>query len=260
MNVLVFDIETVPDVQTGKRLLGLGDLNEQAIACAMVNQIKEASGQTFIKHHLQQIVAISAVLRHGDNLKVWSLGETEASEAELIQRFFDGIEKYLPTLVSWNGSAFDLPVLHYRALYHGISAPCYWENGEQQPTFKYNNYLSRYHYRHLDLMDILAAYQPKAFARLDEIAVMLGLPGKMGMSGKEVWDYYLKKDLISIRHYCQIDVLNTYLIFLRFQQLRGYLTPQQYQTEIALTQHILQHSEQLHLQQFLQIWQQSHEK
>lgn len=178
MNVFVFDIETVPDVVTGRRLLGSEGLSDEATANAMLSHIKEATGQGFVKHHLQKVVAISAVFRHGESLRVWSLGETTSLEQEVIQRFFMGIEKFHPTLVSWNGSQFDLPVLHYRALYHGISAPSYWETGEHDTSFKYNNYLNRYHLRHVDLMDMLAAYNQKAFVKLDELAVMLGLPGK----------------------------------------------------------------------------------
>ena len=121
MNVFVFDIETVPDFENGARMLGLENASRQEVGEAMLSLAKEATGAAFIKHHLQKIIAISAVFRHGDTLRVWSLGEENSTEAELIQRFFSGIEKYTPTLVSWNGSGFDLPVLHYRALLHGIS-------------------------------------------------------------------------------------------------------------------------------------------
>ena len=81
---------------------------------------REESGSEFLSYEQQRVVAISVALRTRDHFKVWSLGEPDAPEAELIQRFFDGIEKYTPDLVSWNGGGFDLPVLHYRALRHGI--------------------------------------------------------------------------------------------------------------------------------------------
>lgn len=255
MNVLVFDIETVPDVEAGRQLLDLQDLPDQEVVQAMLSQTKAATGQLFVKHHLQKIITISAVFRYGEQLKVWSLGDPQSSEKEIVQRFFSGIEKFLPTLVSWNGAAFDLPVLHYRALYHGIAASTYWECGDQEVSFKFNNYLNRYHSRHIDLMDTLAAYQQKAFARLDEIAVMLGFPGKMGMSGNQVYEHYLKGDIDLIRHYCEGDVLNTYLIFLRFQMMRGVLTDQQYEYEIQLTKNTLEQSETPHLEKFLQAWQ-----
>lgn len=254
MSTFVFDIETVPDVASGRRLLGLPNESDEVVLEAMLSLAKEATGTTFMKYHLQKIVAISAVLRQGEHLKVWSLGTEQSSEAELIQRFFAGIDKYKPTLISWNGTGFDLPVLHYRALYHGVTANTYWDTGEHDNSFKYNNYLNRYHMRHLDLMDTLAAYQPKAYARLDDIAKMLGFPGKMGIDGSEVQNYFSRGDLKTIRDYCETDVLNTYLVYLRFQLMRGQLSPAQYEDEIILTKTILHDSDEGHLQAFLEAW------
>lgn len=254
MNIFVFDIETVPDVENGRRWLSLTGASDEDVAQAMRSLAKESNGSEFLKHPWHKVIAISAVFRKGDTLKIWSLGEESATEPEIIQRFFAGIEKYTPTLVSWNGSAFDLPVLHYRTLLHGIVANRYWESGEHDNTFKFNNYINRYHARHLDLMDILSAYQQKAFAKLDEIATLLGFPGKMGMSGEEVYANYLNGKLKEIRQYCEIDVLNTYLIFLRFQLMRGYLTNEQYELEIILAKNVLEQSAEAHLLKFLQAW------
>jgi predicted PolB exonuclease-like 3'-5' exonuclease len=254
MNYFVFDIETVPDTESGAQLLGLNDLSERSIADAMLSQAKASSGQAFVKHHLQKIVAISVLLRQGDQIKLWSLGDPFAEEPEIIQRFFNGIEKLTPTLVSWNGSGFDLPVLHYRALKYGIKASTYWDNGHKENDFKFNNYLSRYHNRHIDLMDVLSGYQPKAFARLDDIAQMLGLPGKLGMHGSEVHQAYLDGEIEQIRNYCEGDVLNTYLIFLQFQKMRGMLTQEAFDKEIQLAKDMLLQSTQPHLQEFLQAW------
>ena len=180
MNVFVFDIETVPDVEGGRRLYDLSDLPDDQVAEIMFHKRRQESGAEFLRPHLHRIVAISVVMRSRDRCKVWSLGEPDSPEQELVQRFFDGIARYTPTLVSWNGGGFDLPVLHYRSLLHGISAPRYWEQGEEDNSFRWNNYISRFHWRHTDLMDVLAAYQPRAAAPLDEIATLLGLPGKMG--------------------------------------------------------------------------------
>ena len=200
------------------------------------------------------IITISVVMRSKDTLKVWSLGEVESTEQELIQRFFDGIEKFSPTLVSWNGGGFDLPVLHYRALLHGIAAPRYWDTGDNDSTFKWNNYLSRYHSRHTDLMDVLAAYQPRANAPLDEVATLLGFPGKMGMSGALVWENYLRGDIIGIRNYCEVDVLNTYLVYLRFELIRGHLNLAEYTQECQLLRQTLIKEDKLHLSAFNQAW------
>ena len=255
MNVLVFDIETVPDVATGRRLHALAGLSDADVARVMFEKRREETGESeFLRHHLHRIIAISAVLRHGDRLRVWSLGDNDSSEAELITRFFDGIDKFAPTLGSWNGSQFDLPVLHYRALLHGITAPRYWDTGDLDREFRWNNYLNRFHERHTDLMDVLAGYQPRAAAPLDEIAVMLGLPGKMGASGADVWKNYCAGKLDEIRNYCETDVLNTYLIYLRWELLRGNLDTAGWQREQQLVRETLQAEHKPHMQAFLEAW------
>ncbi len=254
MNVLVFDIETVPDVVSGRRLYGLDGLTDQDVANVMFHRRRQETGTDFLRLHLQRIVAISVVLRNHDSLRVWSIGEPDAGEAELVQRFFDGIDRFTPTLVSWNGGGFDLPVLHYRALLHGIQAPRYWEHGEDDSSFRYNNYLSRYHYRHTDLMDVLAGYQPRANAPLDEVATMLGFPGKMGMSGDKVWDAFQAGDIVGIRNYCETDVLNTYLVYLRFELMRGRLGPSEYQGECQRVRDYLAKEEKPHFSEFLANW------
>lgn len=252
MTVLVFDIETIPDIESGNKLYDLHDLSATDTAEAMFALRRAKVGNDFLPHYLQKICAISAVISHGAQVKVWSLGDEKSDEKELITRFFAGIEKHTPTLVSWNGSGFDLPVLHYRSLLHGIPAPTYWETGEHQQAFKWNNYLSRFHYRHIDLMDLIAGYQNKAFAPLDEISTMLGFPGKMGMSGAKVWEQYSNGNIKDIRDYCETDVLNTYCVYLRFELIRGTISPAEYQNAIERLKNYL-HSEQdkAHLQEFL---------
>ena len=256
MNVFVFDIETIPDVETGKRLYDLDGLAPAEIANIMYHKRRQETGNEFLRLHLHRIVAISVALRTRDSFKVWSLGDLESPEAELIERFYNGIEKYTPTIVSWNGKGFDLPVLHYRALLHGITASRYWETGENDNSFRWNNYLSRYHARHTDLMDVLAGYEPRAFAPLDEIASMLGFPGKMGMSGAKVWDEYQAGNLEGIRNYCETDVANTYLVYLRFEMIRGHITPGEYQQECQLVRESLINEEKPHLRAFVEAWQQ----
>ena len=255
MNVFVFDIETVPDVDGGRRLYGLDDLSDEEVATIMFHKRRQqTSDSEFLRHHLHRIVAISVALRTPQRFKVWSLGEASSSEAELIQRFYDGLERYTPTLVSWNGGGFDLPVLHYRSLVHGIRAAKYWDVGEDDRDFKWNNYLGRYHWRHIDLMDVLAGYQARASVPLDELAVLLGLPGKMGLSGAGVWERFLAGDIGGIRDYCESDVLNTYLVYLRFQLIRGQLSELRYRQECELVRESLLHEDKAHWQAFLQRW------
>ncbi len=254
MNTLVFDIETVPDVDYGRRLYGLGDLTDGQVAKAMYALRRQSSGSDFLPHEQHRVVAISCALRSRDGLTLWSLGDVKSPEQELIERFFEGIERYQPQLVSWNGGGFDLPVLHYRALLHGIQAPRYWETGDEDNSFRFNNYLSRYHWRHLDLMDVLSGFQNRARASLANMCCLLGLPGKLGFSGAQVCEAWLTGDLAAIRNYCETDVLNTYLIYLRFELLRGHLTRERHAQEIERARALLRTAREPHFAQFLAAW------
>lgn len=255
MNVFVFDIETVPDVDSGRRLFGLEGLSDEEVANVMFHKRRqETGGSEFLRHYLHRVVAISGVLRTGDQLKVWSLGTPESPERELVERFFAGVEKYSPTLVSWNGRGFDLPVLHYRALLHEVPAPRYWDTGDGDSNFRWNNYLSRFHQRHTDLMDVIAGYENRCTAPLDQLATLLGFPGKMGMSGAQVWDSYQAGDLVGIRNYCETDVLNTYLVYLRFELIRGRLTQEGYASECQLVRDVLAEQDAPHFREFLDAW------
>jgi predicted PolB exonuclease-like 3'-5' exonuclease len=233
---------------------GLDELSDEDVATAMTFMRLQKTGSDFLPLHQHRVVAISVALRSGDNFRVWSLGEEDSDEAEIVGRFFDGIERYAPDLVSWNGSGFDLPVLHYRALRHNIQAPRYWEVGDSDREYKWNNYLGRFHWRHVDLMDVLSGYQLRGRASLDEAAVLLGFPGKLGMSGDKVRDCWLGGGIREIRNYCETDVLNTWLIYLRFEHMRGNLDAAGLQREFALVRETLAAMNQPHLDEFLDAW------
>lgn len=241
--VLVFDIETIPDANGLRQLHGFDkNLSDGQIVELATTQRVNNGQNTFFPLYLQKVVAISCVMRKTtkDGLPqfyVGSLGGLDSTEAQLLADFYQLIDKYTPQLVSWNGGGFDLPVLHYRALVHGISASRYWEMGESGDhdarEFKYNNYISRYHLRHLDLMDLLAMFQGKANAPLDALAKLCGFPGKMGMDGAQVWPAYQAGELQEIRAYCETDVVNTYLMYCRYQLFRGAFTQEEYALEVA---------------------------
>jgi len=254
MHVFAFDIETIPDVELGRRIYDLHDLSDKQVGYVMQTKRREDTGSEFLSLEQQRVVAISVGLRTRESFKVWSLGESNAPEAEIIQRFFDGIEKYTPDLVSWNGSGFDLPVLHYRALRHGISAPRYWEVGDEDQSFRWNNYLNRFHWRHIDVMDVMSGYQGRGRASLQNVAMLLNLPGKLGMSGDKVWDSWLDGGIDHIRNYCETDVLNTFLVYLRFELMRGRLSREEYLAENQLIRDYLQTSDKAHFKEFVTAW------
>ncbi len=254
--ILTFDIETVPDIGALRMLHRVPDAVADADVAEMAfhRRRQATGGSDFLPLHLHRVVAISCSLRDRNNFTVWSLGDPAEPEGNLLQRFFDGIEKYTPQLVSWNGGGFDLPVLHYRAMMHGVQARRYWDLGDDDREFRFNNYINRYHSRHLDLMDVLSMYQGRAAAPLDEIAQLLGFPGKLGMSGAQVWDAYQAGDIAGIRNYCETDAVNTFLVFARFQHMRGALTGEQYEAELDLVHTWLSRTSGTHWREFLVAW------
>jgi len=257
--VLVFDIETIPDLPGLRLLRGTSPDTTDEVLYAEVLAEREAAGQSdFLPLYLQRVLIISCVFRNADGLRVHSFVDHEqdgqSQEGRIVQQFFQAVEKHVPQLVSWNGGGFDLPVLHYRGLRHGVTADKYWDLGEDDREFKWNNYIARYHHRHLDLMDVLAMYQPRANAPLDAMAKLCGFPGKLGMDGSAVFGAYRAGQLEDIRRYCETDVMNTYLMYCRFQLMRGGLTEREYQAEIEQVRATLSSLDEPHWKEYLNAW------
>lgn len=233
-----FDVETVADVEAGRRLYGLEGLDDPDAAKAMRQLRMQESGRDFLRLFLHRVVAVSGVLRRrswsggGDRIEILSLGAPESGERKLVESFFHLVETRAPTLVTWNGSGFDLPVLVYRALHHGVSAGRYFET--RDPDYRFNNYLNRYHERHTDLMDVFASHQIRAAAPLHDLTRFLGLPGKGELRGEDVEGRYFAGEIGAIRDYCEVDALLTWLVFLRFDRLRGRLDDAGLAHELAL--------------------------
>jgi predicted PolB exonuclease-like 3'-5' exonuclease len=254
--ILAFDIETIPDTALGSRLWGLEDLSEAEQMEAMLQKRRQdTGGSEFMPIHLHAVLVIGMVLRTDHELKCFSLGARLDSEHERIKRFFSGLDRHKPRLVSWNGNAFDLPVLQYRAFRYAIPAATYWETGDHLPEFRFNHYRSRYHWRHTDLMDVLGGYQSGRNAvRLDEAARLVGLPGKLDLSGSEVLASYLAGERDRIDRYCEVDALTTYLLFLRLERMRGRLAGDRFQAAIREVEAFLVAHPEPHWQEFLAQW------
>jgi predicted PolB exonuclease-like 3'-5' exonuclease len=256
--VLVFDIESIPDVDGLRALRGAPiDHTDEQVYASWLEERKAKGQSDFMPLHLQRVLVISCVFRNAEGLRIHSFVDRDGqSEGKVVQTFFHAVEKHAPQLVSWNGGGFDLPVLHYRGLRHGVEASKYWDLGEDDREFKWNNYISRYHMRHLDLMDLLAMYSPKNNAPLDAMAKLCGFPGKLGMDGSQVYAQYLAGQTEDIRRYCETDVMNTYLVYCRFQKMRGGLTEAEYGQEIAMVKETLGNlaPTESHWDEYLKAW------
>lgn len=247
---LVLDIETVPDPEMGRALYGLEDLDEGEVMRAMLHHYQQRTGLEFLPPIQHKVVAIGVVLRNDEGVRPLVLGDEDAKESELIMRFFRGLGHYVPDLITWNGAAFDLPVLNFRALRHEVQAKNYWETGVNDRAFRFNNYLSRFHWRHTDLMDALSGFQGRGRPSLREACALLGLPGKNLMEGSSVMDAYLEGRIGDIRRYCLEDALNTYLVSIHFDYLRGNLSQDSLDDEYGLLIDVLKASGEQHLEEF----------
>jgi predicted PolB exonuclease-like 3'-5' exonuclease len=255
--ILTFDIETVPDCEGIRKLHGLpADLPDAEVAEIAFQKRRVQTGSDFLPPFLHRVIVISCVMRDDDGVKVFSIGEPEATEPAAIQRFFAGIDKHVPQIVSWNGRTFDLPVLVNRGLIHGVSAACFWDTGGDNKDFKWSNYINRFHERHLDLMDVLSLYGGRG-SPLDDLARLAGFPGKLGVGGAAVWESYRGGKLEAIRNYCEADCVNTYLLFLRFQLMRCAYTAERYESECALLRSLLEKRPEPHWREFLSLWKRS---
>ncbi len=254
--IVAFDIETIPDLESGRALYDLDGIGPEETAKAMLAiRRQKVPDAVMLPLHMHRVVAVSVAVfggRRGFEAK--SIGEIDFSEERLVSSFFQGIAGQMPTLVSWNGNGFDLPVLQYRALIHGIQCKQYWDTGQFDNQMKWNNYHSRYQGRHVDVMDVLARYQMRGAASLDDMARMIGLPGKIGIGGASVFQSYIDGKLSEIRDYCEIDALNTFLVYLRLEYIRGRHTRHEYDQILEQVRSWLKQSDKAHFQEFEREW------
>jgi 3'-5' exonuclease len=215
--VIVWDLETVPDLPG---FAAANDLVGQTDA-----DIRAALGNQFPKHIYHSILCIGALVAHRESYH-WAvdvLGAPhvgERTEKQLIAAFCDKIAELKPQLVTFNGNSFDLPVLRYRAMIHGVSAP----------GLAARLYFNRYAEDAVDLCDILSSFAPHTKASLNELSKIMGLPGKPeGIDGTDVERYFLEGRIKEIAEYCEADVVNTYRVWLRYELFRGRLTESEHQ-------------------------------
>lgn len=221
-NVIVWDIETVPDLKgfaAGNGHVGKSD-----------DEVRVELGDKFPKHIYHSIICIGGLVAHREPSGCWfvdALGAPhvgERSEKELVTSFVEKIAALSPQLVTFNGSSFDLPVLRYRAMVHGVTAP----------GLSARPYFHRYTEDAVDLCDVLSSFSSQGKATLHELCRMMGLPGKPdGISGAEVEKYYRDGHIREIAEYCESDVVNTYRVWLRYELFRGRLSDAEFQATEA---------------------------
>ncbi len=225
--VLVFDIETVADTDAARRIYPqLAKLNDADTLSALTAIRIQEAGHDFMRLPLQRIVCISALYIKDGTFSLFSLTADKFSEKEILAKFFRAFHDIakLPKLISWNGSGFDIPVLIYRAMQYDLAAPWLFEEGERIKNMRFDNYVNRFHTRHLDLMDRFSQYGASRREAMDVVASLYGLPGKTDVDGSMVGELVSNNDWQTLSIYCESDVMNTWLIYLRWLRLTGQLS------------------------------------
>ncbi len=262
-NLFVFDIETVPDTDAVPNLTGFDDPDLAARRQELERYHLEKTGgkNAFPRQPFHKVVAISfleAEIERDGNQESYLLrelrsgGEAGFDQKKLLQGFFTYFERLKPRLVSFNGRGFDLPVLKYRAMVNGVSAPWLYGAGD-----KWNSYTQRYATDwHCDLLEVPSDYGASARVSLHEVSAVLGLPGKFGISGSEVAGLVDEGRIEDVRQYCETDVLTTYLVYLRLMVHRGTIGIDGYNAAIAdIVAMIKQESgERPYLNDFMEAW------
>jgi 3'-5' exonuclease len=220
-SIFVWDIETIPDLKGFAAANGHAGVRDDEVRAAM--------GDKFPKHIYHSIICIGALVAHRENGRwtVTALGAPHVGdrpEKALILSFVDRIAELSPQLVTFNGSSFDLPVLRYRALVHGVTAP----------GLSARPYFNRYTEDAVDLCDVLFSFSAQGKVTLHELCRMMGLPGKPdGISGADVERYYREGRIREIAEYRESDVVNTYRVWLRHELFRGRLSALEFEASEA---------------------------
>ncbi|MDR1923637.1 MAG: 3'-5' exonuclease [Planctomycetaceae bacterium] len=218
----VFDVESVADAQLVSKVHFDGKVPESEAIRKYRDELLAATDKDFIPYTFQfpVSVVIAKVAADLSLMDVVALDEPHYRSHEICDKFWRGWSAYRqPTLVSFNGRSFDVPLLELAAFKYGISVPAWFAVTTKtfdQPRYRFN---SKYH---LDLYDVLTNSGLSRFnGGLNLVANMLGKPGKMGTQGYMVQDLYDAGEIQRINDYCKCDVLDTYFVFLRVNVLFG---------------------------------------
>ncbi len=260
-DILVFDIETVPDADAARRLLHEPAWSDGEARDALAAYFLEKTSGTndFPRQPFHQVVAISyahLVIERDETGCSWMLrriasgGDGQSSERELLEGFFHLIETRTPRLVSFHGRGFDVPVLKYRAMCHGLSCPRWFSAGDRWHGYDVR-YASDYH---MDVLEVLSDYGASARCSLDEVAAAYAIPGKLTTSGQDVRQLYEAGEMQAIRDYCETDVCSTLLIFLRQQLFQGVLSHESHAVLVQSLKNYLESEEKEHFATFLTRW------
>jgi predicted PolB exonuclease-like 3'-5' exonuclease len=229
MPFAVFDVETRIDKTLLKAVLCRGeDVAEEEAFARTRAAARSSRGSDFLP--LAFHVPISIVMGTVDDERVLTgvevLGGGGGEEA-MVRDFWDRLERFTGTLVSFNGRRFDLPVLELAALRHGCVIPRYFQSAYR------HRHSDEAHYDLYDFLTNCGAYSLRG--GIDLLAQLIGLPGKGDVDGAQVQALWEAGRLAEIDAYCRRDVIQTYFLFLRLELMRGRITRTQHEAALGAT-------------------------
>jgi len=216
---LIFDTETVPD---GELVSLVKYPDEKLAACDAIDRAREEAKETswngsdFLPYTFHVPVAL-CVLRVNRDLSLEAYRCLDAPEyrpREITRQFWRGLEHYgYPTLVTFNGRCFDIPLLELCAFRYGFPLRRHIEASRLRYKFG------------CDLQEFFTNFGAARFpGGLNVAAKLLGLPGKMSVQGKHVLEMHRAGRFQEINDYCLCDTLDTYFVFLRTRVMTEEIT------------------------------------
>ena len=239
---LVFDVEAVGDGDLISRVKYSGrDLTPAEAIATYRAELLDQTGKDVLPPTwvLPVAVAIAKVSPDYRLIDVLTLDAPEYRPWEITRRFWQGWQHYRqPTLVTFNGRGYDLPVLELAAFRYGLTVPA-WFNTEAKSFEQSRNRFNCF--AHLDLMDLFSNFgATRVSGGLNLLANLIGKPGKTGIDGSQIQDMHDAGRIEEINDYCRCDVLDTYFVFLRTRVMLGKLSLDDEQQIVAATRRWLE--------------------
>ncbi|MEO1023339.1 MAG: ribonuclease H-like domain-containing protein [Bacteroidota bacterium] len=210
--LFIFDIETIPDIAFVRSVLNEPDLEEDALLERAAEDLaKNKSG--FLPPMYHRMVSWVGLWIANDGRPVTKASWNGTNEKEGLEQIFAALNTYKDFgLVHHNGKGFDIPVLTYRSMKHGLQMPA--RMGMHEIRYRYSK-------ANIDLVDEFSNYGASSWPKLKHLGQLIGIPFKQTGEGNEVYTMFKENKLAEIEHYCYEDVMATYIIWIYYQFTTG---------------------------------------
>lgn len=232
MSLMILDIATIPDFDLGTRLYGLHDLSEKDISRVMSTKSREMDNYAgALPEYMKRVLAISVLYQDKEGIKIWSVGDAESNEVDLLKILERYADEYKPAVVTWSGDRKIFPIFNFRYLSHGIPLPLYASQ--------------------TNLMTELAGVSNNGSVPLHDLAVLAGSPEYNEMTDEDTLNNYLLGDIEPVRNNLELNLINTWLIYQHWQLINGKIDQADFEAEKQLLIKTLLDEDKTHLTSFV---------